>query len=147
MILSQSLSASGLRHLNFSAPNPNPLRRGRVGCAVYLIRQQVILVLRQLFFCHLFCEVSGTSACVPVAYLPCRTLASPLIKNLNINTSLNISPLLRSRLCCFSCPDRSVPFLIPRDRLEGLRVRVVNTARFLMRSSIDPQHFKPFIIA
>jgi len=50
-----------------------------------VIRQQE-LVHCQLFFCHLFNEVNGTSACNPVVHSPCRARASPLTKDsLNIN--------------------------------------------------------------
>ncbi len=44
-----------------------------------------------VIFCHLFYEGSGTSACNPEAYLPCRTHASPLTADdLNITTSTDI---------------------------------------------------------
>ena len=52
--LSLPLSTSGQWHLNFAAPNPNPLRRGRVGCAAYLIRLRKRIQVRRLFFATCF---------------------------------------------------------------------------------------------
>ena len=104
IILSPPLSTSRRWHPNFSAPNPNPLRRGQVGCATSLIRLQELIQVRQLFFCHLFNEVSGTSACNPVAYSPCRNHASPLATK-----SLNCPPLQLLPLCGSS----DLPFYLP----------------------------------
>jgi len=77
IFLSLPLSTSGsgtstLRH-------PVPTRRGGVGVGVQLyFKLRKRLQVRRLYFCHLFCEGDGTSACNSVAYLPCRNHASPL---------------------------------------------------------------------
>ena len=61
--------------------HPIPTHRGEAGLDVlpFLVRQRLVLVLRQLCFATCLMRVMATSACNPVAYLPCRNHASPFI--------------------------------------------------------------------
>ena len=77
MFLRLPLSTSGsstatLRH-------PVLTRCGGVGVGVQLyFKLRKRLQVRRLYFCHLFYEGDGTSACNSAAYFPCRNHASPM---------------------------------------------------------------------
>ena len=75
--LSPPFSTLGRWHPDFSSPTPDPPRWGWGGCAAYLIRRQLVLVLCQLSFATCLMRVAATSACNPVTYFPCRNHASP----------------------------------------------------------------------
>jgi len=75
--LSPPYSTLGWWHPDFSSPTPHPPGWGRGGCAAYLIRRQLVLVLCQLSFATCLMRVAATSACNPVTYFPCRNHASP----------------------------------------------------------------------
>jgi len=77
--LSPPCSTLGQWHPGFSSPTPDPPGWGQGGCAAYLIRRRLVLVLCQLCFATCLMRVAATSACNPVTYFPCRNHASPWI--------------------------------------------------------------------
>jgi hypothetical protein len=100
----QDWSTSTLRH-------PIPTHRGEVRLDVQpLIRLQLVLLRWQLFFCHLFFEVSGTSACNSVG----PPLSKPRAPRMLTPPSLS-PPSKLKRPVYFSCcipPGNSLTFVV-----------------------------------
>ena len=64
-------------HCTSTFRRPFSTRRGRAKKDVPTLRQAERRRIRQLLFCHLFCEGDGTSACNSTLHLPCRNHSSP----------------------------------------------------------------------
>jgi hypothetical protein len=92
IFLSPPLSASGRRHLNFSAPNPNPLRWGQVGWQP-VFRLQPLLV-RHLCFRHQFIEVVAPQPAIQQPTSPVEP-ARPHLSRTALATSTIILTLQR----------------------------------------------------
>jgi len=90
------ISFAALIDMTAAAPqlfdiHSQPVEVGSGWMCCRLVRQQKRIHVRQLYFCHLFNEVDGASACNPAAYLPCRTRASPCAADETVTTSFVFS--------------------------------------------------------